>query len=118
MRHSELLIDFEPDMALDYRHRILNFAEDLFFSELSPCGLGTVPNMDTAISQVVVVLSSPRSLGSVSRAIRRTLRHHNLLAQARLSRVTEAGLVSVPLGQTRTRKAHTSRCLGRVRPLL
>jgi hypothetical protein len=62
-------------------HRIRNWAEDLY-RQANQNGWGTVENPDTAVDTVCVVASSPRALGNLAGAVRRSLRHHKLLDDA------------------------------------
>ncbi len=57
--------------------RIRNWAEDLLEVEIP----------DTAIERVSVLASSARTLGDVAHAVKRTLRHHNLLQDAIVTRL-------------------------------
>ena len=62
-------------------HRIRNWAEDLH-RQARQNGWGTVENPDTAVDAVCVVASSPRVLGNLAGAVKRSLRHHKLLEDA------------------------------------
>ena len=62
-------------------HRIRNWAEDLH-QQAARNGWGTVENPDTAVDAVCVVASSPRALGDLAGAVKRTLRQHKLLEDA------------------------------------
>ena len=68
-------------------HRIRNWAEDLLV-EAEKQGWGTVVNSDTACDRVWVVASSDRALGDLAQGIRRTLRHHKLVDDATITKVT------------------------------
>lgn len=62
----------DPMKAVD---RVRNFAEDVCRS-LCDEGLGSVPNMDTAIDEVRIEVASKRHVGRVEQIIGRHLRHH------------------------------------------
>ena len=70
-------------------HRIRDWAEDLLVAAHTN-GWGTVTNPDTATDQVFVMASSDRALGDLGQAVRRTLRHHNLLEEATVTKVSGA----------------------------
>ena len=62
-------------------HRIRNWAEDLH-RQANQNGWGTVENPDGAVDTVCVVASSPHALGNLAGAVKRSLRHHRLLEDA------------------------------------
>jgi hypothetical protein len=57
-------------------HRIQNFAEDVY-RDLAAAGIGTVPNMDSARTEVIVEVSASRHLGTALRTIRLQLGRSN-----------------------------------------
>jgi hypothetical protein len=67
-------------------HRIRNWAEDLLVAAETN-GWGTVANPDTATDRVWALASSDRTLGDLGQAVRRTLRHHNLLDEATVTKI-------------------------------
>jgi hypothetical protein len=62
-------------------HRIRNWAEDLH-RQAQQNGWGTVEKSDNAVDRVCVVASSPRDLGNLAGAVKRSLKHHKLLDDA------------------------------------
>ena len=68
-------------------HRIRNWAEDLY-RQANQNGWGTVENPDTAVDTVCVVASSSRALGNLVGAVKRSLRHHKLLEDAVVERLS------------------------------
>ena len=82
MAKPGFLVSFAGISRDDSRvHRIRNWAEDLYL-QANRNGWGTVENLDAAVDTVCVVASSPRALGNLAGAIKRSLRHHNLLEDA------------------------------------
>jgi hypothetical protein len=54
-------------------------------------GWGDVENPDTATDKVWVTASSARTLGDVAGAVKRTLRHHKLLEDAVVTKLSGRG---------------------------
>jgi hypothetical protein len=69
--------------------RVRNWAEDLSH-EAARKGWGTVEDADVAIDRVSVIASSARTLESLAGAVKRSLRHHNLLGIAVVSKLPDA----------------------------
>jgi hypothetical protein len=67
--------------------RVRNWAEDLW-REVHDHGWGVVENPDTATDAVTVTVAGGRSLGAVAAAIRRSLRRHNLLGAALITKAS------------------------------
>lgn len=74
-----ITFESQPEPALV--HRVRNFAEDLS-RLLNAQKQGSVPNMDSATNEVLVVVAASRDRGSVLRGIRSLLLQHNLAESA------------------------------------
>jgi hypothetical protein len=72
-------------------HRIGNWAEDLLVAAESH-GWGTVVDSNPPFDRVWALASSDRALGDLAQAIRRTLRHHNLLDDAMVTKIEASDL--------------------------
>jgi hypothetical protein len=68
-------------------HRLHNFTEDLHV-ELHRRGYGSVPNMDSAIDEVIVSVPSKRYVGDALRILRSLLKQHHLAQDATIDRHT------------------------------
>lgn len=73
------VVRFSEPNTEETLHRVRNFAEDVFRS-LRDDGLGTVPNMDTAVNEVHVEVRLKRQAGRVGQILRRHLRDHRFSA--------------------------------------
>jgi len=78
---SQLLIKFEAAAEPDFHYRVRSFAE-VVHREVSMNDMASVPGKDTVTDQILVVVSVPRYVASVQRAIRALLARHNLAGQA------------------------------------
>jgi hypothetical protein len=67
-------VDDEPSSFI---HRLRNFAEELHL-DLHRHGYGSVPNMDSAIDEVIVLVTSKRYFGNALTRARALLKHHHL----------------------------------------
>lgn len=76
-------------------HRIRNWAEALLV-DIQRRGWGTVENPDTATDTVWVLTSSRRTMGDLTKAVLRTLRHANLLADAVVTRFADTSDTEEP----------------------
>jgi hypothetical protein len=70
MAQRVYIVRFALDPSIEVGHRVRNFAEDVFRA-LRDEGLGTVPNMDTAQTEVRIEVAATRHLGRVRDAIKR-----------------------------------------------
>ena len=71
-------------------HRTRNWAEDVQ-RDIGRHRFGNVENPDTATDKVWIRMSSPRVRGDLAGAIQWSLRHHNLLEDAVVARVSDLG---------------------------
>jgi hypothetical protein len=69
------------DFLIDSVPKIRNFAEELML-EMKEEGIGTLDDIDTATTQLVVRMSSPRERGRARRLLRRLLKKHYLDADS------------------------------------
>jgi hypothetical protein len=70
--------------------RIRNWAEDLL-GDIRRNLWGDVDHPDTAIDKVWVSASSPRTMGDLAGAVKRTLRRHRLLDVAVVTKLSDPG---------------------------
>lgn len=78
---SQLLIKFEAAAEPDFQYRVRSFAE-LVHREVSMNDMATVPGKETVTDQILVVVTIPRYVASVQRAILALLARHNLAGRA------------------------------------